>query len=55
MKIMVPIHANLIISMWGEKNNFSIVLVGHPFVKQKNKDATKFKKKNAFLNLMYNL
>jgi hypothetical protein len=32
MKFMLPINANPIISMWGERNNFSMVLVGHRFV-----------------------
>jgi len=47
MKFIVPIGANPIISMWGERSNFSIVLVGHQSVKQKKKkDATKFRNKN---------
>ncbi len=43
---MVPIGENPIISMWGEKNNFSMVLVGHQSIKRKKKDATKFRGKN---------
>jgi hypothetical protein len=43
---MVPIVANPIISMWGERNNFSMVLVGHRFLKQEKKDATKFRGEN---------
>jgi hypothetical protein len=46
MKFMVPIGENPIISMWGEKNNFSMVLVGHRSIKRKKKDATKFRGKN---------
>jgi hypothetical protein len=46
LKFMVPISANPIISMWGERSNFSMVLVGHQSVKREKKDAMKFKKKN---------
>jgi hypothetical protein len=37
MKFIVPIGANPIISMWGERSNFSMVLVGHQSVKRKKK------------------
>jgi hypothetical protein len=37
MKFMVPIGANPIISMWGERSNFSMVLVGHRSVKREKK------------------
>ena len=43
---MVPIGANPIISMWGERSIFSMVLVGHRSVKREKKDATKFRNKN---------
>jgi len=45
---MVPIGANPIISMWGEKKNFSMVLVGHRSVKQEKKKMQRNlgKKKN---------
>jgi hypothetical protein len=33
---MVPIGAHPIISMWGEKSNFSMVLVGHQSIKREN-------------------
>jgi len=39
-------RTNPIISMWGELSNFSMVLVGHRFVKWEKKDATKFRGKN---------
>jgi hypothetical protein len=46
MKFMVPIGVNPIILMWGEISKFSMVLVGHQFIKQGKKKATQFRKKN---------
>jgi hypothetical protein len=50
MKFVVPIGANPIISMWGEKNNFSMVLVGHRSVKREKKMQRNLGRKMSYID-----
>jgi len=52
MKFMVPIDANPIILMWGERNNFSMVWVGHRSVKREKKKKMQWNlgRKMSYIN-----